>query len=262
MRREVNQRAAVPVLTDCSSADCGCFACLIHKCQATFGWTQTAANPLPHTCLWFLCKAWIAKSSWRCRCCPLIAHVCHLFLILYLNSSRTTFVFFLITFLYFLERHLRTCEMSLVLRWGSGEGGHNLTLRESHTSPWWARSEVQTIISQPSLNVLAAETSFMAPPQRLRLNFYVLLVHVNVCLSFVWTLRMIRQQVGLLWKRFSERRLFFQRQLEHIFLIIIILPDAVWGLVTRVDGTSSGPVLFLSGTWHTTVFSVMKTLQK
>lgn len=59
------------------------------------------ANPLPHTCLRFLCEAWIAESSWRCRCWSLITHGCHLVLILYLNSFWTTMLFFFLSNTYF-----------------------------------------------------------------------------------------------------------------------------------------------------------------
>lgn len=79
---ELNQRAAVPVLSDFFLTDRGGFCMATTKCQAMFGRSH---NVVPRTCLWFL-----RSSSCRCTCWSLIAHVCHFFHPVFPNRSSTT----------------------------------------------------------------------------------------------------------------------------------------------------------------------------
>ena len=47
---ELNQQAAVPVLSEFSYTDCGCFACPVQSARQRLAELSTA-NPLPRTCL-------------------------------------------------------------------------------------------------------------------------------------------------------------------------------------------------------------------
>ena len=73
---ELNQQAAVAVLSDYSPADRACFACPLQSARQRLA-ELVVPLTLCHARVFDSC-AWTATSSWRYTCWPLIAHVCHL----------------------------------------------------------------------------------------------------------------------------------------------------------------------------------------
>lgn len=143
------------------------------KCQATFG-THRATNLLPCTCLWFLCKAWIATSSWHCRCWSLIAHVCHLFSFFascILIALELPFFFHHLCFLTFWRNIRESVKwFSALFKWSShGKRGIMLSLCESYASQWWLMSMLQIVISQCLL-----EKSITKTNDRIWVGFHVM----------------------------------------------------------------------------------------
>lgn len=132
---ELNQQAAVAVLSDYSPADRACFACPLQSARHRLA-ELVVPLTLCHARVFDSC-AWTATSSWRYTCWPLIAHVCHLlfFLILYPNSFWTT-IFYHFGFLCFWMNIWESVKwFNALFKWSSHEQeGIILSLCESYSS--------------------------------------------------------------------------------------------------------------------------------
>lgn len=146
------------------------------KCQAALA-ELTAANPLPRTCLWFLCKAWRATSSWHCRCLSLIAHVCRLISFPSCILTALELPFFLITYVSSVSwRNIWERLMIYCLVWKklTRKVGYNFVLVwKLCFSLWCLKPMLQITVFQLLLqqlitmtNSLGCEEAFMTLPKQ------------------------------------------------------------------------------------------------